>query len=97
MKSGGDLNYEELVLACKNVGVDLTCGACAGIFYTGISTEKHTCAPLACHGCLGTGDACYLRHRRDKEVTVDHRRTCHLCGGTGKLTRLDPILRVEDD
>ena len=32
-------------MACKNVGVDLTCGACAGVFYTGAGLGEHTCGP----------------------------------------------------
>jgi len=29
------LTDEEAVIACKNIGYDLTCGACAEVFYTG--------------------------------------------------------------
>ncbi len=36
--------FEDLVQACKNVGVDLTCGACAALFYTG---SEHPSAPGA--------------------------------------------------
>lgn len=39
------LTDEELVVACANVGVDLTCGACAGVFYTGAGLGPHTCGP----------------------------------------------------
>ena len=28
-------SYEELVKACKNIGFDITCGCCAGAFFTG--------------------------------------------------------------
>jgi hypothetical protein len=38
------LTEKELVVACKNVGVDLTCGACAGVFYTGSGLGEHTCS-----------------------------------------------------
>jgi len=31
----GDLNYDELVQACRNVGFDLRCSLCAQLFYTG--------------------------------------------------------------
>lgn len=31
----GALSADDLVKACANVGVDLTCGACASVFYTG--------------------------------------------------------------
>lgn len=43
---GGDLTQGQLVAACANVGVDLTCGACAAIFYTGA-------APGLPHACKG--------------------------------------------
>ena len=29
------LTHDQLVQACKNVGLDLTCGGCAGVFFTG--------------------------------------------------------------
>jgi hypothetical protein len=35
--------YEELVVACENFGLDLTCPACAALFYTGASLGEHTC------------------------------------------------------
>lgn len=38
-----NLSYEELVVACRNIGYDLTCGACAEIFYTGATIATHTC------------------------------------------------------
>lgn len=43
--SAGSLTYEELVVACANIGYDLTCGACAARFYTGVVLERdtHTC------------------------------------------------------
>ncbi len=44
MKNGGELTYEEMTQACKNVGVDLTCAACAAVFYTGYGAGEHTCA-----------------------------------------------------
>jgi len=41
----GPLTYSELKRACANVGVDLECGRCAGIFFSGfaLDSEKHTC------------------------------------------------------
>jgi hypothetical protein len=39
----GGLSNEELIIACKNIGFDLTCGACAGQFYTGAQLGEHTC------------------------------------------------------
>lgn len=41
-----DLTYSELVIACKNVGVNLECGRVASIFYTGGSN-----VPCDCGGC----------------------------------------------
>jgi hypothetical protein len=48
-KRPGDLNFRELVQACKNIGFDLTCGQCAQVFYTGhqrFGNQKHdeTCS-----------------------------------------------------
>jgi hypothetical protein len=39
------LTDDELVVACRNIGFDLTCGACAGQFYTGSAMGDHTCKP----------------------------------------------------
>lgn len=35
------LNEEELRSACRNIGFDLECGACAQLFYTGHGGAKH--------------------------------------------------------
>lgn len=38
------LTYEEMKVACLNIGVDLDCGACASLFYTGSNLgETHSC------------------------------------------------------
>lgn len=42
-RTPGGLTSEELVVACKNIGFDLSCGACAGVFYTGSGMGAHTC------------------------------------------------------
>lgn len=44
MGSGG-LTYEQIQVACKNIGHDLSCGACAAIFFTGVGLpwDKHSC------------------------------------------------------
>lgn len=39
------LTYEEIVIACNNVGVDLDCAACAECFFTGSTTALHSCQP----------------------------------------------------
>lgn len=41
--AGGDLTFEQIEQACKNIGYDLTCGACAAVFYTGFGAGTHTC------------------------------------------------------
>lgn len=43
----GGLTDEQLVVACKNIGFDLTCEACACLFYTGhggVYEHDATCA-----------------------------------------------------
>ena len=39
----GALTAEELIVACKNIGFDLTCGRCAELFYTGV--QRGPCEP----------------------------------------------------
>jgi hypothetical protein len=47
---GGDLTFEKLVSACRNIGFDLTCPACAAIFYTGVGLPGDEHSP----GCPTT-------------------------------------------
>lgn len=35
------LTDDELVVACNNIGYDLTCGACAELFYTSVRLHPH--------------------------------------------------------
>lgn len=35
MSKAGGLTFEEIVFACRNFGIDLGCGGCAAVFYTG--------------------------------------------------------------
>ncbi len=37
-------HLEHLKVSLKNVGVDIECGACAEVFYTGATTNEHTCS-----------------------------------------------------
>lgn len=39
--NGGDLTADELLMACRNIGHDITCGACASLFYTGYGAYSH--------------------------------------------------------
>lgn len=41
LPGGGGLAQAECVVAAENVGVDITCGHCAAIFYTGWGVEPH--------------------------------------------------------
>jgi hypothetical protein len=41
--NAGGLTFDELVVACKNIGYDLSCGQCASVFYTGAGTYPHEC------------------------------------------------------
>ena len=47
--SPGALTAEQLAVACKNIGFDVTCGACAMLFYTGYTgpTSRHDMMPPA--------------------------------------------------
>lgn len=42
-QEAGSLTLEQAVAACKNIGYDLTCGACAALFLTGVvlPTDSH--------------------------------------------------------
>lgn len=40
-KSDG-LTHAEIAVACRNVGIDLSCDACAEVFYTGSAMHEHT-------------------------------------------------------
>ena len=42
-KPRGSLSNEEIVQACKNIGYDMSCGACASVFYTSYGPYEHTC------------------------------------------------------
>jgi hypothetical protein len=44
---GGGLTSEEVFSACRNIGVDLGCGGCAAVFYTGVGDASHEehCVP----------------------------------------------------
>ena len=69
------LTYEELIVACKNIGYDLTCGACAGVFYTGYSLrEEHepSCFTYIKNDMITVCRLCY--NARGKEGK------CHHCG-----------------
>lgn len=39
--SEGSLTHDQIEVACRNIGYDLTCGACAELFYTGEQLHAH--------------------------------------------------------
>lgn len=41
MGPSGGLTHEQISVACRNVGINLQCGACAEMFYTGSTTIEH--------------------------------------------------------
>lgn len=43
MTASGSLTHDQMVAACRNIGFDLTCGACSGQFFTGSGMGEHTC------------------------------------------------------
>ena len=60
------LTEEQLITACLNVGVDITCGACAMLFYTGYTgpTSRHDALP-------SEHDASCLTERRSEAARPD--------------------------
>ena len=40
---GCNLTDDEAIKAFENIGVDMTCGSCASIFFTGYTCYEHTC------------------------------------------------------
>lgn len=70
----------------KNVGIDITCGGCAELAFTGISSVDHTCPPkpnplLECIECHNTESPAGAMARY-----FNHGRCLH-CGGYFKVTR----------
>lgn len=52
------LTHDELIAACKNIGFDLSCGACACVFFTG-------------HGGVYEHEAGCFTAKATKPATVD--------------------------
>lgn len=50
------LTVDELTLALRNIDFDLTCGACAGQFYTGAGMGEHTCSRAPKYGIMHPSD-----------------------------------------
>jgi hypothetical protein len=69
----------------KNVGVDVTCGACAEVAFTGLTTLGHTCERtlLICVNswCRNTESPAGAMAR-----AFNHRRCLH-CGGAFEVLR----------
>jgi len=61
--------HDDLVKACANFGVDLTCGACSEIFYTGVTLASHTCK--ASHTAQGP----VIKYEAQRERLPDERRS----------------------
>lgn len=37
----GGLTHDEIIIACRNMGINLECGGCAENFYTGHNVPEH--------------------------------------------------------
>jgi hypothetical protein len=66
-KLASGLTHKEIAVACLNMGVDLTCGACASQFYTGT-------APGLTHTCKRMVDAVILSSSTPKKKPTKPRR-----------------------
>lgn len=61
-KKGGSLTFEEIAIACRNVGINLECGGCASAFFTGYVGDPHdeNCTQQSsCSHLFGTADLVY--------------------------------------
>lgn len=83
----GDLGSAGLEKALANVGVDVECGACMGIFFTGVALERHTCKtiPVRPVPMIMYCPACAHRHIDEGEFAEDggrvhHTHACQYCG-----------------
>ena len=92
--SGGDLNYDELVLAARNVGVDLGCGRCACVFYTG---SAYPGPPPHDPGCATAAREAVDRERRGRRMWVFEQTALHTAELRTMLGRLDSILSGDDE
>jgi hypothetical protein len=70
--------WEEVSQGLKNIGVDINCGACAGLFFTGTALTTHTCGKRSGEvGSLDTNDPtdkmAYLIHYMDlsEDILLD--------------------------
>lgn len=41
MKTSNELTHDEILVACRNIGINLECGGCAENFYTGFNNPLH--------------------------------------------------------
>ncbi len=78
---GGTLTFDQLVIACRNIGFDLTCAECASLFYTGTSSSASH-APACSTDAAPYGTAPWFASavteamKRDFEAHVDGCAEC---------------------
>lgn len=77
------LTHDELAVACRNIGFDITCGSCASVFYTGFGGHEHS------EGRTTPGDS------EPTKIVVG--TTCPLCEGIGILEPSPPLDPPSDD
>lgn len=88
--AGGSLTFEECVVACRNVGIDLTCGGCASAFYTGHAESHDEGCRTAPAGAGGAGAGQCEWTPEDYEGAGDWNTSC------GQAFRLDEGGPVEN-
>ncbi len=93
------LTYEEIEQACRNVGLDLRCGSCACLFFTGFGGYDHmpgcksNVAPADFYLGPPNEEADLIRAR-----TIDALRITALTAENEKLcAALKPIARIADE
>lgn len=81
-----DLTNDQIIQALKNVGIDVECGACMEVAFTGVTQAEHTCKKtepplLQCIDCKNTESPAGAMARY-----FNHGRCLH-CGGFFKVVR----------
>jgi hypothetical protein len=66
---------DDTVQALENVGVDISCGACMEIAFTGVTTNMHTCVSRTCVTCDHVNDCRIL------DAAMEHRSISVLAFG----------------
>jgi hypothetical protein len=95
----GNLTAKQIVIACKNVGIDLTCGACATLFYTGAMPQQanHTCSKALDENCMLLLEFLYDRHMGNVIVSARHASKLDLIDDLSACWRMLHAIGLVDD